>query len=354
MGSIRSLYKELPKKSVKCLACRHYCVIGEGQTGICGVRQNVEGNLELLVYAHPSAVHVDPMEKKPLYHFHPGKEIFSIGTIGCNFGCEFCINWDISQASKEYRKLALKGLLAPKDLKAEISGVGYELKPKDVIKYCLKNDIKAIAFTYNEPSIFIEYAYDTSVLAKEHGISTVFVSNGYTSKEGVDMMEGYLDAVNIDLKSFRDSFYRDICKARLQPVLESIKYYHRKQIWLELTTLVIPGRNDSKEELKDIASFIAGIDKNIPWHISRFSPNYKMMDINETSKKKLLEGYNIGKEAGLNFVYVGNIFDKKLHSTYCPYCSNLLIERDWDYVNIRGLKNGKCSSCKKKIKGVWN
>jgi pyruvate formate lyase activating enzyme len=344
----------MPGKAVTCLACRHYCVIPDGQTGICGVRQNVNGKLNLLVYGKASGAAVDPMEKKPLYHFFPGSKIFSLGTIGCNFGCTFCQNWDTSQASKEFRRLALKGQIGPQDLKAAISESGFDLPPKKIVEYCLKHDIKAIAYTYNEPSIFFEYTYDTAKLAKEHGISNVYVTNGYTSPEALDKLEGLLDAANIDLKSFSDKFYRDISGARLDEVLKSIKYYYDKGIWLEITTLVIPGKNDSKAELTKIAEFIAGIDVNIPWHISRFSPHYLMQDIAATGKEKLMQAFNIGKKAGLNYVYVGNIFDEKLHSTYCPKCSALLVERDWDHVKVKSLKKGKCLECGFNIKGVWN
>ena len=322
-------------------------------TGICGVRQNRNGVLKLLVYGKASAMAVDPIEKKPLYHFIPGSGIFSFGTIGCNFNCSFCQNWDLSQAGKNERSLCLKGQMQADELTKAIEKYGSDLKPKDIITYCKENNIGAIAYTYNEPSIFFEYTYDTAKLAKKHGIKNVYVTNGYLSKEALKKIAPFLDAANIDLKSFNAGFYRDIVKAKLDEVLESIKAFHKAGIHIELTTLLIPGKNDSVEEIGEIAKFISGIDKEIPWHISRFTPQYKMLDVKSTSHEKLKQAYEIGKEAGLSFVYIGNINDMQLQSTYCPKCAELLIERDWGYVSIKNLIQGRCGNCGFKIKGVW-
>jgi pyruvate formate lyase activating enzyme len=349
----KTLYKALPQNKVKCLACRNYCQINEGMTGICGVRQNCSGELKLLVYGKASAIAVDPIEKKPLYHFLPGSGIFSFGTIGCNFNCAFCQNWDLSQAGKNERRHALKAQIKPEELAKSIMGYGSDLKPKEIIAYCKKNNIGSIAYTYNEPSIFFEYSYDTAKLAKKQGIKNVYVTNGYLSREALKKIAPYLDAANIDLKSFNPQFYRDIVKANLAEVLESINAFYESGIHIELTTLLIPGKNDSPKELKQIAEFIAAISKEIPWHISRFTPQYKMQDIKSTSHEKLKQAYEIGKEAGLSFVYIGNINDPTLQSTYCPKCSEILIERDWGYVNILNLIKGKCGNCGFKIKGIW-
>lgn len=343
----------MPQNKVRCLACRNYCVIADGMTGICGVRQNKDGALKLLVYGKASAMAVDPIEKKPLYHFLPGSGIFSFGTIGCNFNCAFCQNWDLSQAGKNERTLALKGQIQPSELAKSIEEYGSDLRPKDIIAYCRENNIGAIAYTYNEPSIFFEYTYDTAKLAKKYGIKNVYVTNGYLSKEALKKISPYLDAANIDLKSFRPEFYRDVVKAKLEEVLDSINEFYKAGIYIELTTLLIPGKNDSVTELKNIAKFIAGIDKDIPWHISRFTPQYKMLDVKTTSHEKLKQAYEIGKEAGLSFVYIGNINDIQLQSTYCPKCNELLIERDWGYVSVKNLIKGKCVYCGFKIKGVW-
>lgn len=347
------LYQRLKNNIVKCTACRHYCTIGSGKTGICGVRQNKNGDLYLLVYGNAVAVNIDPIEKKPLYHFLPDSKILSLGTVGCNFACQFCQNWDISQAAQDFkRSLSQDGKLDT--LGIEISKLGYELPPEKIIKYCLDKKIPSIAFTYNEPSIFFEYTYDTARLAKKEGINVVYVSNGYASEEAVDKIAPYLDAINIDLKAFTEKFYQKTCQAKLQPVLDSIKYYHNKGIWIEITTLVIPGENDSQNELKQISQFIASLSTSIPWHVSAFSPAYKMIDKGRTPEKTLRLAHDTGKKAGLKFVYVGNIQSEDLQSTYCPKCNKLLIKRDWEFTKVENLQAGKCVYCGTKIEGIWN
>lgn len=276
---------------VQCQACAHYCVIQENKTGICGVRKNIAGELQLLVYGKPVAVHVDPIEKKPLYHFLSGTKILSFGTFGCNFHCGFCQNWEMSQTT-DHRLLT----------------TDYdEWPPEKLVEYAVKNKIPSIAYTYNEPAIFVEYAHDIMVLAKEKGLKNVFVSNGFESKETLEYIGPYLDAINIDLKSFSDDFYKKTCGGRLQPVLDTIKRVKEKGIWQEITTLIIPGENDKEEELKQIAGFIASVDKNIPWHLSRFHPDYKMIDKDATSYESLVKAREIGIEAGLKNVYLGNV-----------------------------------------------
>lgn len=346
------LFKKLPEQTVQCLACKHYCKIGKGEVGICGVRQNIDGTLYLLVYGKAVAVNIDPIEKKPLFHFLPESKIFSLGTIGCNFACKFCQNWDISQASKGLKiKLAKED--RQDDLDMEIGKMGYELSPEEIVAYCIKNQIPSIAYTYNEPAIFFEYTYDTAKLAKKAGIKNVYVSNGYASTEAVDKMSGKLDAINIDLKSFSEKFYLEICKAKLQPVLDGLKYYFQKGIWIEITTLLITGKNDSAHELKQIADFIAGVSVDIPWHISKFHPEYQMRDVKTTTDATIEKAYKIGKKAGLKYVYAGNIYNSKLQSTYCPHCNNLLIERDWGYTDVKNGAKGKCVKCGFLIPGIW-
>lgn len=278
------LYKALSSDKVKCLACKHYCVIEEGKYGICGVRKNIKGKLYLEVYGKPIAVAIDPIEKKPLRHFLPGTKIFSIGTIGCNFKCEFCQNADISQVRQ-------------KDMYAT------ELSPSEIVDYCLMNKIPSIAYTYNEPTIFFEYTYDTAKLANKKGIKNVYVSNGYYSKEAIDMISPYLDAINIDLKAFTDKFYNKICGAKLNNVLESIKYTHKLGIWVEITTLLVPDENDSIEEITKIAEFIKSVDEGIPWHVSAFHPAYKMMNKNRTPLEIVEKAVEIGRKVGLKYVY---------------------------------------------------
>ncbi len=322
---------------VKCELCPHNCLIKEENSGICGVRKNIKGQLYSVVYGKAIAYHVDPIEKKPLFHFFPGSAIYSFATAGCNFSCKFCQNWDISQISKGKNR--------------EITGE--KKSPKQIVEEALKLKCNSIAMTYNEPSIFFEYCYDTCVLAKKNNLKTVFVSNGYINKEPIDKIQPYLDAINIDLKSFSEEFYKRICGAKLQPVLDSINYYYKKGIWIEITTLIIPGENDSEDELKRIAGFIASVDINIPWHISRFHPDYMMNDKNWTSSDTLEKAYDIGKGSGLKFIYVGNIPGHKLENTYCSKCNKLLIERIGFKVIKINLIKGRCGFCNEKIPGFF-
>ncbi|MFH1916996.1 MAG: AmmeMemoRadiSam system radical SAM enzyme [Nanoarchaeota archaeon] len=348
------LFEPLDDMKVRCTACKHYCIIQKDHTGICGVRQNKDGILYLIVYGRASAVNTDPIEKKPLFHFLPGSRIFSIGTVGCNFGCDFCQNWDLSQASKEIKKRLMKekhSELAD----VEVGRFGYDLPPERIVDTCHKASIPSIAYTYNEPIIFFEYLYDTARLAKKQGIRNVFVSNGYESNESLEKMKGLLDAMNIDLKSFSEDFYTKTCKAKLKPVLDTIRHAHALGIWLEITTLIIPTKNDSDEELKNIAGFIASVDKDIPWHVTAFHPDYKMKNLAPTSKETLLKAYAIGKKAGLSFVYVGNIIDEEHSSTYCPKCNALLIRRGWHDAEITSsFSGGACRKCGERIAGVWD
>jgi pyruvate formate lyase activating enzyme len=283
------LYKKEKDGAVKCLACCHKCLIQNGKTGICGVRKNDGGKLYLLVYGKVISMNIDPIEKKPLYRFLPGSKAFSIGTVGCNFKCDFCQNFDISQVSK----------------KGEI--LGHDISPNQIVEKAIKTGCKSIAYTYNEPAIFIEFVHDIAVLAKKKGLKNILVTNGYLSKECFDYISEYIDAMNIDLKSFSEDFYNKICGAKLKCVIETIKRTNKKGIHIELTTLIIPGENDSIEELKKTANFISGIDKNIVWHISRFFPMYKMLNKNITSLETLKNAEKIGKKEGLKYVYLGNI-----------------------------------------------
>lgn len=332
------LFKKLPNNMVQCTACNHYCKIPLSKTGICGVRQNKNGKLFLLVYGLTSGIGIDDVEKKPFFHFLPTSPVYSIGTIGCNFGCDFCQNAWMSQPTKDHN-ISIPPL--------------YQLTPVKIVKDCRRKNIKIIAYTYNEPAVFFEYAYDTSRLAHKQGVKNVFVSNGYMSKEAVDKISPYLDAINIDLKSFSEDFYMKVCKARLKPVLETIKRFHQKGIWVEITTLLIPGENDSTKELTKLADFITSISKSIPWHVTRFTPAYNMQDKSETPESTIKKAYKIGKKAGLKYVYAGNITSEDLHSTFCPKCSTILIKRDWGYTKVENLKNGKCAKCGEEIEGVW-
>lgn len=337
------LYKKLNGNKVQCLACSHQCYIDEGETGICGIRLNKNGELYLLVYNKPISVSIDPIEKKPLYHFLPGKQIFSLGTIGCNFGCDFCQNWEISQLPKTIDEIKKTGYARQKE----------SWTPERIVQHCKESKIPMIAYTYNEPTVWTEYAYDIMRLAKKQGIKNVWVSNGFMSEQTLDLISPYLDAVNIDLKSFSDTFYQKICKARIEPVKKNIKKIWEKGIWIEVTTLMIPKINDSSKEIKQIAEFLKNISENIPWHISAFFPGYKMIDIPLTPIETLHKAYQIGKKSGLKYVYIGNVIDTDQGNTYCPKCNTLLIKR----INMNIIENKliaeRCSNCGEIIKGQW-
>lgn len=349
-----TLYKKLPDGNLQCQACSWYCKIAPGFVGICGVRENIKGILYLLVYGKPiHGLAVDPIEKKPLFHFLPGSQILSFGTFGCNFGCLFCQNWHMSQTHRLLRQKIKDYRKALDSLKEKIEKLPTFL-PEKIVEYASKNNYPSIAYTYNEPAVFFEYAYDTAKQASKYGIKNVFVSNGYESKEALRKIHPYLDAINIDLKSFSPDFYLKICKARLQPVLENIKRCYKMGIWMEITTLVIPTLNNSDDELKKIADFLVSVSPSIPWHISSFHPEYKLQELPPTPLDTLLKAYKIGKKAGLKYVYIGNVIDKEHSITYCPRCKEVLIKRNWHEVEIRNFKDGKCGKCKEKIEGVWN
>jgi len=324
------LYKKLKDKSVRCNLCSHRCLIAPGKRGICSVRENRAGTLYSLVYGLAIAANADPIEKKPLFHFQPGSQSFSIATAGCNFRCQFCQNWQISQISKG----------------PEGKIIGEELPPKKVVEEAIKTGCRSIAYTYTEPTIFFEYAQETAKLAQKKGLKNVFVTNGYQTPETIKEMAKFVDAANIDLKSFSEEFYQQVCGGRLAHVLNSIKLMHQAGIWLEITTLVVPGQNDSEKELAQIAQFLAKIDRNIPWHISRFHPDYKMFNGQATPIEILEMAFGLGKKAGLNYVYLGNIITEEKENTYCPKCGNLAIRRMGYTIAITGIdKKGKCEKC---------
>lgn len=346
------LYKKLdkPPKAVQCNVCEHHCIIQNGAVGICGIRLNKDGKLYVLNYGQPIAVHLDPIEKKPFYHFYPGSKAYSIGFLGCNFRCSFCQNWDIAH----FPSLQAKEVGREKT-NALIEKLGYKLSPKEIVQYCVDNKISSIAYTYNEPTITIEFVKEVSVLAKEKGIKNVWVSNGYISKEGFDYIKDYIDAINIDLKSFSERFYLKHAKARLEKVKENIKRFFNAGIWVEISVLIIPDENDSEAEIRRLASFIKGISPDIPVHFNRFYPDFKMLDKPITTAETLLTAYNIAKGVGLNFVYVGNIDLVDKNNTYCPKCNNLLIKRDGlRNVEIIGLEGNKCKQCGEVIPGRFD
>ncbi len=334
------LVKSLSGGAVQCQVCEHFCAIKPGETGKCGVRRNTDGTLYLVVYGNPVAVHVDPIEKKPLFHFMPRGDVLSIGTYGCNFRCSFCQNWQMSQM---------------RDLDEQRDCLGQQYAPEALVNTCLKDHISMIAYTYNEPTIFFEYNYDTAKLAHEHGIKNIYVSNGYMSRAALDMIEPYLDGINVDLKAFGKKFYREQCQARLEPVKRNIAYIAREtDIWIEVTTLLIPGLNDSEDELRAMTEWLAEVDPDIVWHVSAFHPDYEMLDRPPTSTPLLARAYEIGKQAGLRYVYVGNVMDADRESTYCPQCGQKLIQRYWYSVKELWRERGVCPQCGHAIPGVWS
>jgi pyruvate formate lyase activating enzyme len=334
------LVKPLSDGAVQCQVCAHFCAIQPGESGKCGVRRNFDGTLYLVVYGEAIAIHVDPIEKKPLFHFMPRGDILSIGTYGCNFRCSFCQNWQMSQA---------RGFDDQRDY------IGQRAPPETLVNICVRDEIPMIAYTYNEPTVFFEYTYDTAKLAYERGIKNVYVSNGFMSRAALDMVEPYLDGINVDLKAFNDGFYRDRCQARLEPVKRNIAHITREtDIWIEVTTLLIPGLNDSDDELRAMAKWLAEVDPELVWHVTAFHPDYEMRDRPRTSQQALAKAYEIGKEAGLHYVYVGNVMDEDRESTYCPRCNQKLIQRHW--YNVRELwhERGVCPQCSYAIAGVWS
>jgi len=330
------LYEKKENKKVLCRLCSHNCQILRSKTGICGVRKNQDGVLQTLVYGQAAASAIDPIEKKPLYHFLPGTFSYSLATIGCNFKCGFCQNWQISQ----------------QDHSSDLSAKKVNLLPDEIIEKAKSANCASISYTYTEPTIFFEYAYDTARLAKSHNLKNIFVTNGYMSKDALKIINPYLDAANVDLKSFREEFYIKNCKAHLGPVLETIKLMIQLGIWVEVTTLIIPGENDSQAELKDMANFIASVDINIPWHISRFHPDYRFLNYKSTPLKTLELAYNLAKEAGLRYVYLGNVADQNL-CTHCYNCKKLLIERNYLSILKNNIDKGNCPFCGEKIAGVF-
>jgi pyruvate formate lyase activating enzyme len=330
------LYDKLKNDKVQCNLCAHNCKISNSKFGICGVRQNINGKLFTLVYGETISSHIDPIEKKPLYHLVPGSGSYSIATVGCNFKCEFCQNWQISQSNKK-----------------NSNGLGgYPMTPEDIVQNALERNCRSIAYTYTEPTIYFEYAFDTARLAKEAGLYNIFVTNGYMTKEALETINPFLDAANVDLKGFTDDFYRKMCKAKLKPVLDSIKLMRKLGIWVEITTLIVPEQNDSDEELNGIAKFIASVGSEIPWHISRFHPDYKYTDSIPTPIDTLRKAQKIGKKHGLHYIYLGNVHEGL--DTKCKKCGEFLIRRAYMGVNKDYIKNGLCPKCGTKVDGIFN
>ncbi len=328
------LYKKLKDKTVQCKNCAHYCSISPGNRGTCGVRENIDGKLYALNYGKAIAVNIDPIEKKPFFHFLPGSYSLSIATVGCNFSCKNCQNNDISQGFKEIKEIP-----------------GEDLPPEEIVKLAIKNNLPSISYTYTEPAIFSEYVLETMKIAKRKGLKNNWVTNGFWSKELFNLIWRYLDAANVDLKGFSDEFYIKNCGGKLQPILDTLKRLREKKIWVEVTTLVIPTLSDSKEMFEKIAEFIKEeLGSETPWHISQFSGtiSWKLQHLPDTPVETLKMGYKIGKKAGLKYVYTGNVPGLPSEDTLCPKCGTLCINR-LGYSIKRLDKNGKCQKCNESL-----
>jgi pyruvate formate lyase activating enzyme len=332
------LWEPLDDNKVRCNLCSHRCVIKDGRRGICRVRCNETGVLKTLVYGRLIARHIDPIEKKPLFHFLPATLSYSVATVGCNFRCSFCQNADIAQM--------------PSDHDGVIMGDTYS--PAQVVAAAESGGCRSISYTYTEPTVFFEFARDTAEQAHKKGLRNVFVTNGYMTVEALEMISPYLDAANVDLKAFRDKYYKELCGAKLAPVRQTLKLMKSMGIFVEVTTLVVPGLNDDPSELGDLAAFIVGeLGPETPWHISRFHPTYRLADRSPTPVKTLVMAREIGLQAGLRYVYTGNVPGDDGENTFCYSCGHKVIERWGFQVQKIHLKDGKCARCDAKIDGVW-
>jgi pyruvate formate lyase activating enzyme len=328
-------YRKAKDQKVDCYLCSHHCHIKPGKHGICGVRENRSGTLWSLVYGRVIAEHIDPIEKKPLYHFYPGSRSYSIATVGCNFRCLFCQNADISQSPRDYGKI-----------------FGNEVPAEKIVLQAQKTQCASISYTYTEPTIFMEYALDVARQADASGIRNVFVSNGYMTQEALETVAPYLHAANVDLKAFTERFYAKECGAHLQPVLNTLQRMKQLGVWLEVTTLLIPGLNDDPQELTELAQFLVSLGADTPWHISRFHPTYRMTDRPITPLKTLQMAREIGLKAGLQYVYTGNVPGDQGENTACHQCGAMLIERFGFSIQKQTLIEGKCSRCGTVLAGV--
>jgi pyruvate formate lyase activating enzyme len=329
-----ALYERLTQNRVRCNLCAHHCVIADGKRGVCQVRYNRGGTLYTLVYGKVVAQNPDPVEKKPLFHFYPGSLAYSVATPGCNFRCRWCQNWEISQAPREFH-------LTP----------GREIDPEQIVAMAVRTGGRSVAYTYTEPTIFFEYACDVARLASGAGLANIYVTNGYMSCEMLEAFHPLLDAANVDLKAFREKTYHHYVGAALQPILDNLKAMRRLGIWLEVTTLVIPGINDDPNELRDAAHFVAqelGVDT--PWHLSRFFPSFKMIDRQPTPVKTLQQAKEIGLGEGLRYVYIGNLGDEC--DTLCHQCAHLLIRRHGFHIAENCIRDGCCPACGTAVAGV--
>ncbi len=322
-------YKKLKGKKTKCETCFHNCIIDNNNIGKCGVRKNIDGKLYLTSYQKIAALNIDPIEKKPFFHFLPGSKTLSLASEGCSFFCKNCQNWELSQGVKKRQ---------PK---------GQDMLEEDIVKLAISKKTPSISYTYTDPTSFYEFALETMKIAKRESVKNCFVTHGFMSKKALSTATPFIDAVNIDIKGFSEKFYNENCGAELKPVLDNAISLKKSNIWLEVTTLIIPTLSDSKKMLTELANFIyKKLGSETPWHISGFSGSfsYKLKYIKDTSKETLEMAHNIGIDAGLKYVYTGNNGDNKYQNTYCPNCKMLNIRRDF-YSIERYDNSGRCIKC---------
>lgn len=329
------LWERIEANRVRCDLCAFRCIISPGHVGVCNVRHNVDGTLYALNYLKATAFHVDPMEKKPLFHFHPGSAVMSVAAPGCNFHCRFCQNSDVSQMPVEYDRIE-----------------GQPLAPAWIVEQAIERGCNSIAYTYTEPTIYAEYALEIGAIAKERGLKNIWVTNGYMTAEALDLAGPFIDAANVDLKGMDDKFTLKVCGARHQPVLDTIRRMHDRGIWVEVSSVIIPGYNDDDDHIKQAAEFLASVSPDMPWHLTAFHPDYKMMDVPSTPPESLLRAVQIGKDAGLRHVYTGNTFGWETENTHCPGCGHTVIRRSGFSIREWDLTAGKCGKCAAAIAGV--
>jgi len=328
-------YEKLPHKKIRCTLCPRKCVIDDQERGYCGVRENRGGVYYTLVYGKPCTWHIDPIEKKPLFHFLPGTRAFSISTVGCNIECKFCQNWQISQIRPE-------------------QFLEYIASPQEIARAADATGCASIAYTYAEPIVFYEYMYDCAVEGRKRGIRSVMISNGYINPEPMRQLCEVLDAVKIDFKAYTERFYREICRGHLKPVLDTLVLLKQIGIWFEMVYLVIPTQNDSPDEIRRMCRWILReLGPDVPLHFTRFYPQYKLRNLPPTPVKTLERAWKIAREEGLHFVYIGNVPGHRAESTYCPSCGTRLIYRIGYATEIENLDGGRCSHCGMPIPGVW-
>lgn len=329
-------FNTLENNRVECTLCPRYCKLRPGQHGFCFVRKNVDGKLFSLAYGKPYAVNVDPIEKKPLFHFLPGSRILSIGTAGCNIACKFCQNWDISKARFDQDR-------------------SIDLPPSRLVQLAMHYEAESIAYTYNEPTIFAEYAMDTASLGKENRLRNVMVTNGYITPKALETVYENIDAANVDLKSFDENFYQKLTLSHLEPVLNTLRLLKQRGVWIEITNLVIPGHNDDMKEISRMCEWIlAELGPYVPLHFTAFHPDHKLMDTPPTTPTALLQARKKAMQIGLKYVYVGNVVNEEASSTYCHQCGSVLIRRNWHTISVVNLQEGKCKRCGQTIPGLFS